>query len=860
MLPLLATQPFAIQILDRAGNPAPCVELRTTDDQVLRSDPTGWVAFDEPGLMDERVWFHLSSDAYSVPPDFFGYEGVGLDISSGGRAEVRVDRDRAPGACNEPDHRPALLGGYTDTPFDLQIVDSVTGRGVPLVRVDGPQGAWWTDSAGHVAIREPALLGQSFAVTIPTLHGYHYAGPALSVTATEGGSQVVQVVRDNVAERLYRVTGRGVYRDSVMLGLPTPTANPVLDGRVMGQDTIMVVPYLGGWMWMFGDTDKPDYPLGLFEMSGAVANPLPDPADGVDLDYFVDRNGFSRAMSPVPGSGPTWLTGPMLVTDNGAPVTAAIYSKVNSDFSVSDRGIVVLDEANAVFEVDTSWGPVDLTTVINPPILQGADHYLKEGWRFPATIQALRDPRTWEFWTPKQPDGTDETWPDGEPRWRWRSGANAAQRTLPADDVVEHTTGTRVITHYDSVVWSPWRHRWHRIFTEQWGPTNFLGEMWYAEADTPFGPWTRATKIATHTQYTSYNPQIHVELETDGREILWQATYTSWLATDEPTPIYDYNQMMYRLDLEDPRVNLPIPVYDVGGRLATVQDLRPGDPEPVTAFLAPDRPFDGSLPVAWDGPTCDGGKLVVGAGSGGAPVFHVADPTLAAPVDAVPLWHATDGTTDGLYVTVPNGFTPDATPSGYVWPTDERLHNGVLDWLPEIRVEAGPDVCTSEPLLGEGALVAVDVSASPGTTGGAWSIALDGTEVATDAVTDVLVPAGRHVIRATWTSPMGTPYVDEIQVAVTEGPPPEDTGDTGLPGTTTHTGDPGTTPTDGTTDGGTTDTGTPTDGGGDDGGGGCGCDAAPSSASGWGAALVLAFLHRRRRHQPRTSTPTTGTV
>jgi hypothetical protein len=41
-----------------------------------------------------------------------------------------------------------------------------------------------------------------------------------------GGRAEVRIERTNIAERLYRVTGAGLYRVSVILGRPSPTPRP----------------------------------------------------------------------------------------------------------------------------------------------------------------------------------------------------------------------------------------------------------------------------------------------------------------------------------------------------------------------------------------------------------------------------------------------------------------------------------------------------------------------------------------------------------------------------------------------------------------------------------------------------------
>ena len=67
---------------------------------------------------------------------------------------------------------------------------------------------------------------------------------------------------------------------------------------MLGQDSVQAVVYRGSIRWFWGDTNRPSYPLGNFHMPGPVSR-LPsdgglDPAVGVDLDYYVDENGFDE--------------------------------------------------------------------------------------------------------------------------------------------------------------------------------------------------------------------------------------------------------------------------------------------------------------------------------------------------------------------------------------------------------------------------------------------------------------------------------------------------------------------------------------------------------------------------------------
>ena len=143
--------------------------------------------------------------------------------------------------------------------------------------------------------------------------------------------------------------------------------------------------------------------------------------------------------------------------------------------------------------------------------------------------------------------------------------------------------------------------RWVMIAVESYGSTSLLGEVWYAEADTPLGPWVYARKIVTHDKYSFYNPKQHPMFDKDGgRIIFFEGTYTTTFSGNpDPTPRYDYNQIMYQLDLSDPRLALPVAIYEdsVGLRAppprlvtkASPADREATPPRPV-AFFAPDRP------------------------------------------------------------------------------------------------------------------------------------------------------------------------------------------------------------------------------------------------------------------------------
>ncbi len=83
-----------------------------------------------------------------------------------------------------------------------------------------------------------------------------------------------------------------------------------------------------------------------------------------------------------------------------------------------------------------------------------------------------------------------------------------------------------------------------------------LGEVWYSEADRPEGPWREAVKIITHANkphdaHDFYNPVQHPFLDRDGGRVIYlEGSYVNTFSGNpHPTPYYEYNQIMYRLDL-----------------------------------------------------------------------------------------------------------------------------------------------------------------------------------------------------------------------------------------------------------------------------------------------------------------------
>jgi hypothetical protein len=163
-------------------------------------------------------------------------------------------------------------------PFVIMVVDADTGRGVPLVELETVNNIRLvTDSQGVAVFEEPGLSDTTVFFYVKS-HGYEfpkdgfgYRGKALLVKP--GGTERLAIKRLNIAERIYRMTGSGIYRDSVLAGLSVPLRHPLLNANVIGSDSVVNAVYRGKIHWFWGDTNRPGYPLGNFHVARAVWTP-----------------------------------------------------------------------------------------------------------------------------------------------------------------------------------------------------------------------------------------------------------------------------------------------------------------------------------------------------------------------------------------------------------------------------------------------------------------------------------------------------------------------------------------------------------------------------------------------------------
>jgi hypothetical protein len=475
--------------------------------------------------------------------------------------------------------------------FRIKVVDEETGRGIPLVKLTTTnQAMYWTDSAGVVAFCEPDLLDKRVWFSLES-YGYSYPKDGLgyrgvSVQAKPGGSAIVKMHRENIAQRLYRITGAGIYRDSLLLGDDVPPTQDPSPSPVMGQDSVATTVYKGKVFWIWGDTGIAGFALGNFKVTAATSE-LPsngglDPDVGVYLKYFRLPEGRVKPMANMEHRGPIWFGQIRVGLDEaGKERLFAPYSKIapGPGMRSEERGWCVFDDE-------------------------------AEDFKFVCTMEdfarANRGDRDWH-----EHAGL---------RWRWKNTQDPAtdkqiQQLVETGDIVpgklwdqltDVNTGERIAQHGGTACWNEYRQRWVNVRLQGYGKS-FLGEVWYFEGDTPQGPWVYGQKIVTHflaekNAYTFYGVYQHPEFDKErGREIFFEGTYTTFIASVPfPTPYYNYNQIMYKLQLGDPRLFLPVPLYQVEGDIPTHR-TRANLPDPNAkrkiAWFAPDRPREGTIPV-----------------------------------------------------------------------------------------------------------------------------------------------------------------------------------------------------------------------------------------------------------------------
>lgn len=433
---------------------------------------------------------------------------------------------------------------WAEPPCRIEVVDRENGWPVPMIELRTTSDvAVVTDNAGVAAIDEPDLLDRLIWFNVSG-QGYRarrdgFGSEGVRVTPRAGETVRIEVDREIIAKRLGRLTGGGLFAESQKLGQHADWQ----ESGVFGCDTVQVAEHRGRRFWLWGDTDLPSYPLGIFHSSSATSASRPlakfQPPIALQYDYFRDDKGIPRGVAKMAGRGPTWLSAYVsLPARDGQARLVATYTKIDPPLDAYECGLCVWNDEREEFELlrklwEKSDGPQRPLMPAGHPA-RWRDEAGREWLLFGNPFPTMRCPATFEAWQDAA------TWEALEPPKSLRS----------AD-------GEEVAPHSGSIAWNEYRGRWVTVFQQLFGKPSAFGELWYAEAPSPTGPWGTAVKVLSHGNYTFYNPRLHAEL-TDSKSpvLLFEGTYTNTFVspTPAPTPRYDYNQLLYRLDLDDPKL------------------------------------------------------------------------------------------------------------------------------------------------------------------------------------------------------------------------------------------------------------------------------------------------------------------
>lgn len=622
--------------------------------------------------------------------------------------------------------------------FRITVVDEETSRGIPCARLLTTNATeYWTDSAGVAAFYEPDLMNQKVYFEAAS-HGYTHAKDGWFgfsgriLDTVPGGSEVMQMHRDNIAQRLYRMTGAGIYRDSILLGDKAPPVEE--DGKppVAGQDGGDAAFFKGKLFWFWGDTVIPRFPLGVFKSTCAVSD-LPangglDPEAGIAYKYMrKGEYGEPRPIIDLPGRI-YWYCFPRVVRDKaGRERLVSDYAQIEQPMRTVERGLIEFNEGKGVFELVRKY-PDDCMAPFDSA--QGSPFRHKtngvEYFYYPAPYPSIRCPADYESQTNfgvreafsclkdgSRFNGSAEQLDrdqNGNLRWHWKrntspiaenemeklvkSGAMKPEEQWYA--IRDADSGKLVRSHSGSIYWNPYRKRWVCIRLENGGET-FIGEVWHLEGDTPLGPWVYARKIVTHAwkdHHVSFycTAQIPDFDKNEGRTIFFKGSFSAEFGNDKvPVPRQNYNTFMYKLALDDPRLFLPVPVYRIGDKArtyATKQDLPDNVFEPEIAWFAPDRPGKDTVPIHQAVDTeKQTVRLIAGKtdGRGDKPVFYAVpfrdDFNASSPLaQTVPLFEFTQESTGRrIYSTKDTmnekGFIRSPAPVCRVWPNPIERFN-----------------------------------------------------------------------------------------------------------------------------------------------------------------------------------------
>jgi hypothetical protein len=471
-----------------------------------------------------------------------------------------------------------------------------------------------SDNQGIISILAPDLNGRKVRFLFQG-HGYSidktdfWGQKSVTCLIKPGKTFKLKIKRKQLAQRLYRITGAGRYNNSILAGLTQriPTRN-LLPGKVIGQDSLIAIPWNNELWCFYGDTIG----LNSYNFSASCATlPLKsnryDPEKFLPLKYKVDEYGFARPMIKTGKKGFTWIEYVLPVKIDSiksqSEALLAKYVQHETLNKVAESGFAIMTRSSKNFKIIKKLNANKHHRCIHPypvktasqsffllspkrmvsPGLKNIINQQKHFYFSPATENSSQ-----EFSVLKKKKYRLNRNKEQKLVYKWQQGAwhfdskgkkqLFAPKIMPAEALfspIDLDSGKRIIKFTGSIVYNQYLKTWIAI-NQGLEP----GQITFSTSDTPTGPWTFARTITEFSNYNLYNPIIHPWFEIDqGRSILFEGTYTWFFSSSEKkTPWADYNQMMFKLDLTQPELQMPKPVYRLPsntetGELAMAEQL-----------------------------------------------------------------------------------------------------------------------------------------------------------------------------------------------------------------------------------------------------------------------------------------------
>ena len=226
----------------------------------------------------------------------------------------------------------------------------------------------------------------------------------------------------------------------------------------------------------------------------------------------------------------------MLPDEKGAPHLVTAYMKTKGSLRAYEWGLLAWDDKTSKLEtLRVLWNQSEQTPE-PPPRPEGHEFSLEGRWR--KTMGAV-----WRSLSrlalPRDVRGVDQP--------RHVGSAQTAKSRCPVgggDEITPHRGSDRVESISRAVRFN--LHAIARQTVAAWRDLVRRGGL----AARPLGT---GRESARHEHYTFYNPMIHAEMTPAGSPALFFAGTYSMDFSDarQRTPRYDYNQVLYRLDLDE---------------------------------------------------------------------------------------------------------------------------------------------------------------------------------------------------------------------------------------------------------------------------------------------------------------------